>query len=400
MLYRRMPKNNDELSILGYGCMRYPMIDGRVDEPRAITQIRSAIDQGVNYMDTAWPYHAGESEVILGKALQDGYRDKVRIATKLPFWMIRTRDDMDRYLAAQLKKLGTDHIDYYLVHSMTGPLWKPIRDLGVLDFLEKARLDGRIVNPGFSYHGLEADFAPIVDAYPWVFCQIQYNYLDQNAQAGTAGLKYAASKGLGVIVMEPLRGGNLSRPEQPAAIQAIWDEAQTRRPPVEWALRWIWNHPEVISVLSGMNDEAHIAQNIAIASDARPNEFTREELALVDRVADKYHEMLKVHCTGCSYCMPCPANVNIKMAFEVYNNGHLFDKVAEAKFGYALHTSGLVGNGAPGFASQCTACAECLPKCPQQLSIPALLADVADELEGPDLMDRVAMIRQLFKIEA
>lgn len=400
MLSRRIPKTGDELSILGFGCMRYPMKDGKVDEPRAIAQIRSAIDRGVNYVDTAWPYHAGESEIVLGKALRDGYRDKVRLATKLPTWMIRSRADMDRYLAAQLAKLQTDRIDYYLVHSLSGPAWVGIRDLGVLDFLDRARADGRIVNPGFSYHGLERDFNAVVDAYPWVFCQIQYNYLDQHAQAGTAGLKYAASRGLGVIVMEPLRGGNLANPEPPAAIRELWSQARIQRPPVEWALRWVWDHPEVVVVLSGMNDEAQIAQNLAIAADARAGALTREELDLIDRVAEKYRELLKIGCTGCSYCMPCPADVNIKMCFEIYNNGHLFGKMNEAKFGYALHTSAVTGDGRYGFASQCVACGECLSKCPQQLPIPDLLAQVAAELEGPDLMERVARVRAVFKIEA
>ncbi|MFP5239197.1 MAG: aldo/keto reductase, partial [Acidobacteriota bacterium] len=196
MLYRKMPKTGDELSILGFGCMRLPMADGKIDEPRAIAQIRGAIDRGVNYMDTAWPYHGGESEPLLGKALKDGYRDKVKIATKLPTWLINTREDMDRYLNAQLEKLGTDRIDYYLVHALEGASWDAIKALGVCEFLDQAKRDGRIVNVGFSFHGLGEDFARIVDAYPWQFCQIQYNYLDKQFQAGLEGLEYAASKGL------------------------------------------------------------------------------------------------------------------------------------------------------------------------------------------------------------
>ncbi|HPS02884.1 MAG TPA: aldo/keto reductase, partial [Candidatus Sumerlaeota bacterium] len=265
MLYRKMPKNGDELSILGFGCMRLPMLERKIDEPRAIRQIRDAIEHGINYFDTAWPYHAGESEILLGKALRDGYRDRVKVATKLPSWMIKSRADMDRYLNTQLKKLQTDHIDYYLLHSLDGKSWANLARLDVLEFLDQARKDGRIVNPGFSFHGLGEDFKPIVDAYPWIFCQIQYNYLDEDYQAGTAGLEYAASKGLGVIVMEPLRGGNLGLPTPPPAIAAIWNEAPVRRTPAEWALRWVWNHPEVTVVLSGLNDEAHIAENRTIA---------------------------------------------------------------------------------------------------------------------------------------
>ncbi len=224
MQYRKVPKNGDQLSILGFGCMRLPMKDGSIDQERAISQIRFAIDQGVNYVDTAWPYHAGQSESVLGKALRQGYREKVKVATKLPIWMIKTQADMDRYLAAQLEKLATDHIDYYLVHGLAGTSWDNMLRLGVCEFLDRASADGRITNAGFSFHGMAGDFKHIVDAYPWVFCQIQYNYLDENYQAGTEGLKYAALKDLGVIVMEPLRGGNLAS-VVPPAVEAIWNEA-------------------------------------------------------------------------------------------------------------------------------------------------------------------------------
>ena len=262
MLYRKMPKNGEELSILGFGCMRLPGKQGKIDEPRAIDQIRYAIDQGVNYFDTAWPYHGGESETLLGKALAGGYREKVRVATKLPSWMIKGREDMDRYLAAQMEKLKVDHIDYYLLHSLYGESWDNLQRLGALEFLDEALKDGRIVNAGFSFHGLFEDFERIVDAYPWGFCQIQYNYLDEDNQAGTKGLKYAASKGLGVVVMEPLRGGSLAKTPPPPAIGAVWNEAKISRPPAEWALRWVWNSPEVTLVLSGMNDESTSSESL------------------------------------------------------------------------------------------------------------------------------------------
>jgi len=400
MQYRTMPKNGDRLSVLGFGCMRLPMNEGRIDEARAIAQIRFAIDNGVNYMDTAWPYHGGESEILLGKALKDGYRDRVKVATKLPSWMIRSRADMDRYLAAQLEKLGTDRIDYYLVHTLDGPLWETMQGLGVAGFLDRARADGRIVNAGFSFHGLGPDFKRIVDGYPWVFCQIQYNFLDREYQAGAEGLKYAAAKGLGVIAMEPLRGGNLGLPEPPPAVGAIWDEAKTRRTPVDWALRWVWNHPEVTLLLSGMNEERHIEENLAIADAAASGTLTGEELALVDRVSRKYQELMKVGCTGCGYCMPCPAGVDIPGCFDAYNKMHLFGKAEEAKFIYALRMSDELLNSTPGYASQCTACGACLPKCPQHIPIPDFLADVAAEMEGPELQERVANGKRFFKIEA
>lgn len=225
MLYRKMPKTGDELSILGFGCMRLAEKDGRIDEARAASQIRNAIDHGVNYLDTAWPYHGGESEPFVGRVLSGGYRERVRLATKLPSWLVRSRADMDRFLDAQLKKLATSRIDYYLVHSLDGAGWDQVAALGVREFLDGAQADGRIANAGFSFHGLREEFKRIVDAYPWTFCQIQYNYLDQENQAGTEGLKYAAAKGLGVVVMEPLRGGVLAASPQPPAVEALWQEA-------------------------------------------------------------------------------------------------------------------------------------------------------------------------------
>ncbi|GFK95311.1 General stress protein 69 [Fundidesulfovibrio magnetotacticus] len=397
MLTRKMPKTGDELSILGFGCMRMPLKDGAIDEPRAIAQIRSAIEAGVNYLDTAWPYHGGASEPLLGKALQGGWRDRVKVATKLPTWLIHSREDMDRYLNAQLERLGTDRIDYYLVHALDGVSWDAIDSRGVRAFLDQAKADGRIVNAGFSYHGLPEDFARIVDAHPWEFCQIQYNYLDQEYQAGTAGLKHAASRGLGVVVMEPLRGGNLALPEAPPAVAALWDQAPVKRTPVEWALRWVWDHPEVTVVLSGMNEESHIAQNLAVAAQAAPRSLTAGELELVERVRRTYHELMQVDCTGCAYCMPCPAGVKIPTCFDFFNKMHMFGNGDEARFMYAAFGGGITGGGTTGFASQCVACGECLEKCPQHIAIPEMLERVAAEMEGPGFEGLLAAARQHLK---
>ena len=397
MLYRKMPKNGDKLSILGFGCMRLPMkADFSIDEERATKQLRSAIDSGVNHIDTAWPYHMGASEPFVGRALAGGYREKVKIATKLPSWLIEKREDMDRFLDAQLEKLQTDHIDYYLVHALVGDLWDSVEKLGVTEFLDKAKADGRIRNAGFSFHGATADFSRIVDAYPWDFCQIQYNFLDEKNQAGTAGLEYAASKGLGVIIMEPLRGGNLTR-TVPPAVKEIWDEAPIKRTPAEWAFRWIWNHPEVTVVLSGMNDEEHIRENIRVAGQALPHSLTEAELHLVKRVEGKYRELLKVGCTGCQYCMPCPSGVNIPMCFEEYNNLYMADNPDMSKFMYAAKLGGAVGLGNPSFASLCVQCGQCAEKCPQHIDIPAVLESVVAELEGPDLEQRVTMAKEMFR---
>jgi len=397
MLYRKMPKTGDELSILGFGCMRLPTKpDGSIDEERGIRQVRSAIDHGVNYVDTAWPYHMGASEPFVGRALADGYRKKVKLATKLPSWLIEKREDMDTYLNAQLEKLQTDHIDYYLVHALVGDLWDTVEKLGVADFLDNAKADGRIRNAGFSFHGAAEDFNRIVDAYDWDFCQIQYNYLDEKNQAGTAGLEYAASKGLGVIIMEPLRGGNLTR-NVPPAVKKIWDEAPVKRTPAEWAFRWIWNHEAVTVVLSGMNEEAHITENLRIAGEAHPHSLTPEEMQLVKRVEAKYRELMKVGCTACQYCMPCPEGVNIPLCFEEYNNLGMVKNPEEEMFMYAARLGGAVGTGEPSYASLCVQCGQCAEKCPQHIDIPTVLESVVAELEGPGFEERVAMARQLFK---
>jgi len=395
MLYRRAPKTGDELSILGFGCMRLAQKDGRIDEARATRQIRHAIDRGVNYIDTAWPYHAGESEPFVGRVLADGYRERVRLATKLPAWLVKNRADMDRFLNAQLEKLNTSRIDYYLVHSLNGGSWDRIAALGVAEFLDRAQADGRIANAGFSYHGLREDFPRVAGAYPWTFCQIQYNYLDEELQAGTEGLLDAARKGLAVIVMEPLRGGTLAA-APPPAIDALWRKAELRRTPAEWALRWVWNHPEVTVVLSGMNDEAQVEENLRIAADAFPGSLTPAEVGLVESVGRKYREIMKVGCTGCGYCQPCPSGVDVPGCFDAFNAFHTFGKTREARFQYVLRASGIL-SGHPGYASLCSQCGDCLDKCPQSLAIPDLLEQVVAQFEGDGLRDVEAMVRGMFQ---
>lgn len=278
MQYRRIDKNGDELSILGFGCMRLPQKkgtpgDGPIDEPRAEQQLKMAIDRGVNYLDTAMPYHLGASEPFLGKVLSNGYRQKVKLATKLPHWSVETTDDMDRLMYSQFKRLKTERIDYYLIHALSGASWEKMETLGVCDFIRRAKETGIITNAGFSFHGDRKAFEHIVDSFNWDFCQIQFNYLDRKHQAGIKGLKYAASKGLGVIAMEPLRGGLLAR-EAPPEVASILDGAEQKRTPAEWALRWVWNHPEVTVLLSGMNEEAHIEENLRIADEAFPESLS------------------------------------------------------------------------------------------------------------------------------
>jgi predicted aldo/keto reductase-like oxidoreductase len=380
MVYRTIEKTGDRLSILGFGAMRLPQVGGKIDEARASRQIRHAIDRGVNYVDTAWGYHRGASEPFVGRALADGYREKVRLATKLPHWAVRSREDMDRFLAQQLERLRTGRIDYYLIHSLDGPGWQRIVNLGAVDFLDKAKQDGRIVNRGFSFHGSKGDFKGIVDGYDWEFCQIQYNYLDEHNQAGREGLEYAASKGLGVVVMEPLRGGKLGS-GLPPEVEATLQGAEVKRTPAEWALRWVWNHPGVTTVLSGMNDENHIEENLRIAGEAHPNSLTDKEGDLVDRAARAYRGLMKIGCTGCQYCMPCPAGVDIQGCFEQYNQVHMFGNKRLTKFFYAARMGGAM-TGTPSNASLCKECGNCVKACPQGLPIPDLLRDVSREFEG------------------
>ena len=307
---------------------------------------------------------------------------KVKLATKLPHWKTKTEEEMHRVLDAQLKNLDTEYIDYYLIHALNGDSWQKACEKGVIAFLDRAKASGKIINAGFSFHGQREDFNRIVDDYDWDFCQIQYNYLDQENQAGTAGLKYAASKGLGVIIMEPLRGGNLAG-DMPPAIQKIMDSVPVKRSAAEWSLRWIWNRPEVITVLSGMNDEDHIAENIRVASEAHANSLGADELEMIDRVEKKFRELMKVPCTGCQYCMPCPHGVNIPGCFEVYNGRHMWGKGFMSRIMYhnAMGDSSIAG--VVSYASLCKECGLCEKACPQEISIISELKNVSKEFEGP-----------------
>jgi len=382
MQYRTMKSTGDQLSALGYGCMRLPRKGVGIDVERAMKQVRYAIDHGVNYLDTALIY--GGSEAFLGKALADGYREKIKLATKLPPMQVKNREDMDKLLDVQLQNLKTDHIDYYLLHALTVKEWARMKDLGIADFIRNAKADGRIRHIGFSSHNGTIDFKQLIDDYAWDFCQIQYNILDETNQAGKEGLQYAASKGLGVVIMEPLRGGSLAK-TPPKTVQTIWDEAEVKRSPAEWALRWVWNHPEVTVVLSGMNDERHIEENLRAADESLPGSLTGKELEIVKRARDAYRKLMKVGCTGCHYCLPCPAGVNIPACFESYNNLSLGSPMM-AKIMYMTTVGGgLDGSGKKGYASQCRNCKKCMKACTQHIDIPVQLQDAAKALEGPDM---------------
>ena len=375
MLYRKMNKVASDLSILGFGCMRLPVTKGgSIDDKQATEMLRYAIDHGVNYVDTAYPYHNGDSEPFLGRALQGGYREKVNLATKLPSWLIKSRADMDHYLDEQLKRLQTDHIDFYLVHGLMRPFWEKLPSLGLTNFLDDAIADGRIKYAGFSFHDEFALFKEIVDYYDWTFCQIQYNFMDEQNQAGTEGLRYAADRGLGIVVMEPLRGGMLSK-EIPS-ISRIWKKAPVQKSPSEWAQRWVWNHPEVTVVLSGMSSFEQVEQNIAYAECGFPNSLLPEELNLFKKAETEYNKRIIVSCTGCRYCMPCSSNVSIPECFEMYNQGCMFDAPDVASTNYNIVMGGML-TGSPGFASQCQECGDCEERCPQGILIREHLKKVA-----------------------
>jgi hypothetical protein len=378
-----MPSTGDKLSILGFGCMRLPTRGVGIDEKRAMKQVRGAIDLGVNYIDTAWPYHGGKSETFLGKALADGYRDKIFLADKLPPWMVKKRGDMDRILDEQLKKMRTDHIDYYLAHALNAAVWERMKGLGIIEFLEHAKVQGKIRHIGYSFHGSNEDFMQIVDDYAWEFCQIQYNILDENNQAGRAGLEHAAQKGMGVIIMEPLRGGSLTL-KLPKQVERVYDTAPVKRSPAEWGLRWVWNHPQVTVVLSGMNDEKHIDENLRIAGQAEPDSLTRKELAVIEKAVAQYRSLCRVGCTGCQYCMPCPSGVNIPMAFDFYNQYHMGNGKFSSRFLYWGQLGGVAGGNA-ALASQCVNCGKCAKHCPQKIDIPGEMKNVEKTFEGKHL---------------
>ena len=384
MLYRQSGKTGQKLSILGFGCMRLPIIGGKthqIDEEKAQAMVDYAIRNGVNYFDTAFIYHsevpfqAGQSEVFVGQALKRERRN-VHLATKLPSWFVESRADMDRFLDQQLKRLQTDYIDFYLVHGLSGDMWKKMDRLGIRGFLDAALADGRIRQAGFSFHDEAPAFQPIVDAYDWSFCQIQYNYMDEDYQAGRAGMEYAASKGLGVIIMEPLRGGGLAA-RVPKDVQAVWDKAQVKRTPAEWALRFIWNRPEASVVLSGMSELGQMEENVKIANAGLANSLTEIELALIQEAKAIYLAKTRVNCTSCGYCLPCPHGVAIPANFLQLNNLSIYQDRGAANFFY-FHIL-----KAEQRASHCEECGQCVERCPQQIPIPDMLKEVVRELESP-----------------
>ena len=377
MQYRK-DKYGNPLSILGYGCMRLKGNMGKVDIAAAERQIMQAYRAGVNYFDTAYIYPGNEA--ALGEVIErNGIRGKVHIATKLPHYLIKSREGLDRLFEEELRRLRTDYVDYYLMHMLTDVrTWERLKALGIIEWLEEKKRSGAIRQVGFSYHGNTENFCKLVDAYDWEFCMIQYNYMDEHAQAGVRGLRYAHSKGLPVMIMEPLRGGKLVNfmPEEGKRIMA---EHPVQHTPAQWAFRWLWNQPEVTCVLSGMNSEEMIADNAATASSVQAGELTAQDQQMLSRVVAAINAKMKVGCTGCGYCVPCPKNVDIPGTFAAYNRLYSEGKLAALRE-YMMCTALRKDSTA---ASNCVGCGKCEMHCPQGIEIRAELKNAARELEGP-----------------
>ena len=374
MKYRKLGKTNEEVSILGFGCMRFPQKEGKIDEEKSLEMVRYAIDNGVNYIDTAYPYHDGESELFVGKALKDGYREKVKLATKLPSWAVNTREDMDKYINEQLEKLQTDQIDFYLIHNLNKVDYKRLRENGLFDFIKEIKEKKLVKHVGFSFHDTLDVFKDIVDDYDWDFTQIQYNYIDEYYQAGIEGLLYAYNKGIGIIIMEPLRGGSLVN-NISDDIKDIIENAPVKKSAVEWAFKFLYNKEEIALVLSGMSTLEQVIDNIKIAdSEGDSNCITDEEQETINKLKYEFSSKIKVNCTGCKYCIPCPVGVKIPTCFELLNNSSMFNSIEKSKETYKGY---LVKENSD--ASKCVECGACEEKCPQHIKIIDKLKEV-DEL--------------------
>ncbi|MDO5844517.1 MAG: aldo/keto reductase [Methanocorpusculum sp.] len=376
MQYRINPKNGDTLSILGYGCMRFSKTGGVItNQKKTEEELLYAYENGVNYFDTAYIYPG--SEAALGKFIAKIDRSKIFIATKLPHSQCRKKEDFEKIFSEQLSRLGTDYIDYYLIHMLSDTeTFERLNKIGFAKWAAEKKSAGKIRNLGFSYHGSSSEFKKIIDCFDFDFCQIQFNYMDETTQAGSEGLFYAAEKGLPVIIMEPLRGGKLSRLSGSSA--KIIESAEPKRSASEWALRWIWNYPQVTVVLSGMNDIEQVKENVRVASEAKENELSESQLEMFREIKEEINRETKIQCTGCAYCMPCPHGVDIPSCFAAYNRCYT-DGYLSGFISYIMTTS---LKESKSIASKCVSCGLCEKKCPQHLLIRENLQEVSSVLEG------------------
>ena len=377
MNYRKDKYGND-ISLLGFGCMRFTQTAGKIDINKAESEILEAFQSGVNYYDTAYIYPG--SEAAIGEIFERNHiREQIKIATKLPHYLVKSKDAMEKYFSEQLKRLRTDYIDYYLMHMLTDTdTWNKLIGLGILDWLEEKKKSGAIRQIGFSYHGNSDMFCRLIDAYDWDFCQIQYNYLDEHSQAGKKGLKYAASKGIPVIIMEPLRGGRLVNHLPEKAIDII-NNHKPLHTPAEWAFKWLYNQPEVSCVLSGMNSLKMVKENVKTASETSIAELGEAEEKMYADIVSAINSKMKVGCTGCGYCMPCPKNVDIPGTFSAYNRKYS-DNTFTALKEYFMCTALRKNSSA---ASNCIECGKCEQHCPQHIPIRTELKNAKKELENP-----------------
>ena len=377
MNYRR-DKYGNKLSILGFGCMRFPMKAGRIDLAETEREILTAVEGGVNYFDTAYIYPG--SEAALGEILErNGLRDRVYIATKLPHYLIKSREALDKLFNEELRRLRTDHVDFYLMHMLTDTdTWERLKAMGIEEWIAEKKASGAIRQLGFSYHGNSDMFCKLLDAWDWDFCQIQYNYMDEHSQAGRRGLNHANGRGIPVVIMEPLRGGKLVS-RLPEEAKRIFESYPVRHTPAQWAFRWLWNQPEVTVVLSGMNSDEMVRDNLRTASTVQIGELGPEEEAMLRQVVAAINSKMKVGCTGCGYCMPCPKNVDIPGTFAAYNR-----RYQEGKFwGFVDYVICTLLRKNPTPASNCIGCGKCEKHCPQHLPIRQKLGEARKELEGP-----------------
>jgi predicted aldo/keto reductase-like oxidoreductase len=374
----RTDKFGNQLSVLGFGCMRFPTKAGRIDMKETEREILTAIEGGVNYFDTAYIYPG--SEAALGEILErNQVRDKVYIATKLPHYLIKSREGLEKLFADELRRLRTDHVDYYLMHMLTDTdAWERLKGLGIEAWLAEKKASGAIRQVGFSYHGNSEMFCRLIDAWDWDFCQIQYNYMDEHSQAGRRGLYHAHGKGIPVVIMEPLRGGKLVNrlPEEAKSVFAAHSKQYT---PAQWAFRWLWNQPEVTVVLSGMNSNEMVLDNMNTASTCAAGELDEADEAMLRRVVAAINSKMKVGCTGCGYCMPCPKNVDIPGTFAAYNR-----RYQEGRFwGFMDYVICTMLRQNSTAASNCVGCGKCEQHCPQNIPIREKLKEAQAELEGP-----------------
>ena len=378
MQYRIDPKSGNKLSVLGFGCMRFPRSFGPIDLEKSEELVLNAVKRGINYFDTAYVY--GGSEKILGIILhKNNLRDKIYLATKLPLGKCKKTEDFDALFDEQLNLLHTDYFDYYLMHNLSDTkLWQRLCGIGIENWIKEKKAVGQIKQVGFSFHGAQNEFFALLDLYDWDFCQIQYNYINTNYQAGTAGLKRAAEKGFPVIIMEPLLGGGLAKNLPPKAL-GIFEHADSAKSPAEWAFRWLWNQPEVTVVLSGMNAVSQLEENLKAAEHAVPDMLTKEEKTVYGSVVRAFDDSYKIPCTGCGYCMPCPHKVNIPACFAAYNISYAVGKISGLT--QYVTSTGATDPNKNYAASRCEQCGECEKQCPQHISIIQSLQKVKKRME-------------------